>query len=197
MITAADVSAVLVTRGDVNLSRILESIAEAGIAEAIVWDNSRREDLKTFGRYAALPECKHDVVFFQDDDIVLPPATIEGLLAAYEPGVWLANMSPGWVAGRDLHDSVFVGAGGLLDRDLPARSLAKYDTMFERDELFHYYPETILTIPSRIKRVDLPLEVLPWGYAPNRMNAEPWFEDHLAESIRRGRAVRDAFGGKE
>lgn len=193
-ITAADVSAVLVTRGDVDLSRILESLP---FDDVVVWDNSQREDLKTFGRYAALPEAKHDVIWFQDDDIVLPPATIEGLLAAYEPGVFCANMSPGWVAGRDLHDSVFVGAGAILDRDLPAKALAKYDTMFERDELFHYYPETILTIPSRIKRVDLPLEVLPWGYAPNRMNAEPWFVEHLAESIRRGRAVRDAFGGKE
>jgi len=196
-VTAADVSAVLVTRGDVNLVEILESIQTAGISDTVVWDNSKREDLHTFGRYAALPEAQHDIVLFQDDDILLPPATIQGLIAAYEPGVICANMSPGWVAGRDLHDSVFVGAGGILDRDIPARSLAKYDTLFERDELFLYYPETIISIPWRIKRVDLPLEVLPWGYASNRMNALPRFTEDLAESIRRGRAVRDHFGGKE
>lgn len=189
------VSAILVTRGDVDLSLIL---AELDIFDdIIIWDNSEREDLKTFGRYAAITEARHPVVYFQDDDIIVYRSTIEGLLAAYEPGVMLANMSPGWVAGRDLHDSVFVGAGGLLDRDIPDRALAKYDQMFERDELFYLYPETIISIPTRIKRIDLPLKVLPWGYAPNRMNALPYFEEWLAESIRRGRAVRDAFGGKE
>jgi hypothetical protein len=117
--------------------------------------------------------------------------TILGLIAAYEPGVIVANMSQGWVDGRDLHDSVFVGAGAVLDRDIPAQSLAMYDRLFERDELFYLYPETIITIPWQIKRVDLPLEVLPWGYAPNRMVKQPWFEERLAESIARGRKVRD------
>jgi hypothetical protein len=191
MITVTDVSAVLVTRGDTDLTRILASIAEAGITDVVIWNNAQRHDLKTFGRYQALPEAKNDVVFFQDDDIVLPASTILGLIDAYEPGVIVANMSPGWVAGRDLHDSVFVGAGAVLDRDIPDQSLGMYDQLFERDELFYLYPETIITIPWRIKRVDLPLEVLPWGYAPNRMAKQPWFEERLAESIARGRKVRD------
>lgn len=203
-ITAADVSAILVTRGDVDLWPVVSPIKEAGIKEIVVWDNSgrfkghTRENLKTYGRYAAIPETTKPVLFFVDDDIQF--SGFPELLAEYEPGVILANMSPGWVAGRDLHDSVFVGAGALLDRDIPGRALAKYDTMFERDDLFLRYPETILSIPSRIKRVDLCqapfMEVLPWGYAPNRMVNQPDFVDELAESIRRGRAVRDAFGGK-
>ncbi|MFA5052991.1 MAG: hypothetical protein WC565_02965 [Parcubacteria group bacterium] len=191
MLTVDAVSAVLVTRGDVDLSRILQSIAASGVEDVVIWDNSRRSDLKTFGRYAALPEAKHDVVFFQDDDIVLPVDTIRGILSAYEPGVICANMAPGWVAGRDLHDSVFVGAGAILDRDIPDRAFAKYDRLYPRDDIFYLYPEALVSIPSRIKRVDLPLEVLPWGYAPNRMNAQPWFEDWMAESIERGRRVRD------
>jgi hypothetical protein len=187
VITAADVSAVLVTRGDVDLSRILESLP---YDDVVIWDNSKRsEDLKTYGRYAALPEAKHDVIYFQDDDIVFTHH--DELIAAYEPGVILANMSPGWVRGRDLKDSVFVGAGALLDRDIPGKAFAKYDSLYERDELFYYYPEALVSIPSRIKRVDLPLEVLGWGYAPNRMNAQPWFEEWMAESIKRGRRVRD------
>ncbi len=196
MILADDVSAILVTRGDVDLTRILDALP---YDDVIVWDNSERPDLKTFGRYAALSEAQHDTIYFQDDDIVFTGH--DELMAEYEPDVWLANMSPGWVAGRDLHDSVFVGAGALLDRRIARRALQKYDTMFERDDLFLRYPETILSIPSRIKRVDLckpPLmEVLPWGYAENRMVSQPSFVAELAESIRRGRAVRDAFGGKE
>jgi len=193
-VTPQDVSAVIVTRGDIDLSPVLDSLP---YPDVVVWNNSarNREDLKTYGRYAALPECANDVVFFQDDDIVL--LDHDALLSAYEPGVIVANMSDGWWQNRDLHDSVFVGAGAILDRSIPRRAFEKYDSMFPRDEVFFLYPEAMVTIPSRIKRVDLPLEVLPWGYAPNRMNAQPWFEEWMAESIRRGRAVRDKFGGKE
>lgn len=195
-LTAADVSAVIVTRGDVDLTPVIDSIP---YAEIVIWDNSRREDLKTFGRYAAIEETTRPVIFFVDDDIRFTGH--DELMAEYEPGVILANMSPGWVNGRDLHDSVFVGAGALLDRDVPARAFTKYDTLFPRDEVFYLYPEAMVSIPSRIKRVNLCrdpyMEVLAWGYAENRMVKQPWFEDRMAESIRRGRAVRDAFGGKE
>lgn len=196
MISPADVSAVLVTRGDVDLTDILAALP---YLDVVIWNNAERDDLKTYGRYAAIAEAKHPVVYFQDDDIVFTGH--DQLLAAYEPGVMLANMSPGWVAGRDLSDSVFVGAGALLDRDIPAKAFAKYDTMFPRDDVFYLYPEAMVSIPSRIKRIDLchapHMTVLPWGYADNRMIKQAWFEERMAESIRRGRAVRDAFGGKE
>lgn len=180
------------TRGDVDLSRILDEIVPL-FNDVVVWDNSEREDLRLFGRYMALSECERDVVYFQDDDIFVPRTSIEKLVAAYEPGVITANMSEGWAAGRDMLDAVQVGAGAVLDKDIPGEAFAKYDTIFPRDDLFYLYTDTIVAIPSRIKRVDLPLEVLGWGYAPNRMNALPDFAVCLAESIRRGRVVRDAF----
>lgn len=185
------VSAILVTRGDVDLTRIIDSLPFADIT---IWNNAarNREDLKTFGRYAAIPEAKNDVLFLQDDDILLPPESIQGLLAAYEPGMIVANMSDAWAHNRGMTDSVFVGAGAILDKNIPGEAFARYDQLYPRDELFHYYPEAIVSIPSRIKRVDLPLEVLPWGYAPNRMNAQPWFEDWMRVSIQRGRRVRDS-----
>lgn len=181
----------LVTRGDVDLSRILGALSVFN--DVVVWDNSKREDWKLFGRYMGMGECERDVVYVQDDDIFVPPETIGQLVEVYEPGVITANMSEGWAAGRDMLDAVQVGAGAVLDRSIPDRAFAKYDTMFPRDELFYLYTDTIVAIPSRIKRLDLPLEVLGWGYAPNRMNALPDFAECLAESIRRGRAVRDAF----
>lgn len=195
LLLPSDVSAVLVTRGDVDTSRILDGLAVFN--DVVVWDNSEREDMKLYGRYTALAECERDVVYFQDDDIYLPRDTIAAILDAYEAGVITANMSEGWARGRDMLDAVQVGAGAVLDRSIPGRAFAKYDTLFERDDLFYLYTDTLVAIPSRIKRVDLPLEVLDWGYAPNRMNALPDFAACLAESIRRGRAVRDAFGGKE
>jgi hypothetical protein len=185
-VTPDEVSACLVTRGDVDLSEILDSLP---YTDVVVWNNSQREDLKTYGRYAAIAEAKHDVIYLQDDDIVFLHHA--ELLAAYEPNTVVANMSDGWVEKRNMTDSLFVGAGALVDRHVPALAFARYDRLFPRDDIFHYYPEAILTIPSKRKRVDLPVEVLPWGYAPNRMNAQPWFEDGRAESIRRGRKVRD------
>jgi hypothetical protein len=197
LVLPVDVSAVIPTRGDVDLSKILKSIADAGITDTVVWDNSKRENLKVFARYAAMAECKNDVVYVQDDDIFLPHTTIEGIIEAYEPGVITANMSEGWARGRNMLDAVQVGAGAVLDRSIPPKAFAKYDTIFPRDDFFYLYTDVLVAIPSRIKRVDLPLEVLPWGYAPNRMNAFPDFDERFQESLARGRAVRDAFGGKE
>lgn len=196
MIQASDVSAVLVTRGDVDTSRILAELSF--LNDIVVWDNSERAgNMRLFGRYAAMPECERDIIYFQDDDIFVPRKTIEALINAYEPGVITANMSEGWASGRDMLDAVQIGAGGIMDRSIPDRAFAKYDTLFSRDDLFYLYTDTLVAIPTRIKRIDFPLEVLGWGYAPNRMNALPDFADRLAESIQRGRTVRDAFGGKE
>lgn len=195
MLQPSDVSAVLVTRGDVDLSRILEGLAVFN--DVVVWNNAEREDWRLFGRYMGMAECERDIVYVQDDDIFLPARTIRRIVAAYEPGVIVANMSEGWARGRDMLDAVQVGAGAVLDRDIPGKAFAKYDTMFPRDDLFYLYTDTLVAIPSRIRRLNLPLEVLGWGYAANRMNALPDFAECLAESIRRGRAVRDAFGGKE
>ena len=36
--------------------------------EIVVWDNSKRPDLSVYGRYAAIEECKNDIIFTMDDD---------------------------------------------------------------------------------------------------------------------------------
>lgn len=196
MMQASEVSAILVTRGDVDTSRVLEAMSMFN--DTVVWNNSEREgNMRLFGRYVAMEECERSTVYFQDDDIFVPQTTMEALLEAYEPGVIIANMSEGWASGRDMLDAVQIGAGGLMDASIPVRAFAKYDTMYDRDDLFYQYTDTLVSIPSKIKRIDHPFEVLGWGYAPNRMNAYPDFAERLAESIQRGRAVRDAFGGKE
>src|SRR5262245_25366483 len=53
-IRARDVSAVIVTRGNVDLQPILDTLPYDDI---VVWDNSKRPtDLKILGRYEALEE---------------------------------------------------------------------------------------------------------------------------------------------
>jgi len=189
MLDPSKVSACLVSRGDVDMTEIIESLTAAGIGEILCWDNSKREDKKTSGRYFMVEEASNDVVFFVDDDFVIsdPGAVI----AAYEPGVLTANMSEGWRAGHDYHDLALVGMGAVCDAWLPLDAIYRYQKHFCFDDLFHYWADFAVGVLTPWKLVDVPARVLPWGYAPNRMNAQPWFKKGKAKMIERARAIRD------
>ena len=97
MISPSEVSAVIVTRGDVDLGEILTSVVDAGITSVMVWDNSRPRtvfdrDRKVYGRYIGAQLLSNETVYVQDDDCLVP---IAELLAEYEPGERLCNMSAG------------------------------------------------------------------------------------------------------
>lgn len=94
------VSAIIVTRGDHDLSDLLDSLPDEW--ERIVWDNGYHgyphvdvykdgndwrpnglpggvqiSDLSVYGRYAAIEHAKHDLIYVQDDDcVVAHPQTI-------------------------------------------------------------------------------------------------------------------------
>ena len=57
--TVADISAVIVTRGDVDLRDILDALP---YQDVVIWDNSQRpEDQKCYGRYLAMTEAANDL----------------------------------------------------------------------------------------------------------------------------------------
>ncbi len=71
-------SAIVVTRGDVNLNEVVKSLRLCErIGDIIIWDNAKRGDSAVYGRYAAIAEAKHPLIFVQDDDCILPPESIE------------------------------------------------------------------------------------------------------------------------
>lgn len=187
MLDPADVSACLVTRGDVELTEIMESLADFG--EILVWNNAEREDMKTSGRYFMAAEATKEIVAFQDDDFVV--SDWQKILDAYEPGILTANMSAGWRAGHDYHDLALVGMGAVCDAWLPLDAIYRYKQHFCYDDLFHYWADFVVGVLTPWKLVDVPARVLPWGYAPNRMNAQPWFKKGKAKMIERARAIRD------
>ncbi len=80
-----NVTAIVVTRGDVDLSPIIGQDWPEQVQEIIVWDNSSldRRDLKVYGRYAAIAEASHPLILVQDDDCVLPKDSIQQMLDAY------------------------------------------------------------------------------------------------------------------
>ncbi len=63
------VAACLVTRGNVPMDDIIDSIPEDW--EVVVWDNSKREDLAVYGRFAAITLTDAEMIYVQDDDCVL------------------------------------------------------------------------------------------------------------------------------
>jgi glycosyltransferase involved in cell wall biosynthesis len=124
-ITAKDITAILVTRGDVPMEPILDTLP---YDEVLIWDNSKADhDYKIFGRYVAIPEARHAVVYWQDDDVIF--TNHKELMASYQPGVALGNMDEPWIKGAGYENTCLFGAGSLCDAHLPNEIFSKY---FER-----------------------------------------------------------------
>ena len=203
-----NISAVLVTRGDVDLTGILASLP---FDDVVVWDNSQREDLATYGRYAGIAEAKHDLIYVQDDDVILEPISFEALVAVatgkgVPPDAPLPTMLP-LLSQPDITanmparfrphypDSGLVGFGAIFPRDLPARTFDRWHAFYpEGDEaLFRRRCDrvfTLLTPPLTL--LDLPYEELPWAHAANRSWKQRGHVRERDRVLEMARVVRDA-----
>lgn len=171
-----NVSACLVTRGDVDLTPILDTLGWCD--DIIVWNNAEREDLGIFGRYAAIGDAKHPVIYTQDDDVLV--TCHDALLAAYEPGRVLCNYPEPW-------DIPWVARGALFHRDLPFHAFRRYLGRWPRDDFFtHYACDAVFTLQTDCKVVDFGSEDLPHGFAPGRVSTSPgWYDQRRPEAQRR------------
>lgn len=167
MNVSVNVSAVLVTRGNVDLAPIVRSLP---FDDIVVWDNSQREDLGLYGRYAGIAEAKHDVIYVQDDDL-LCTRTLE-MVEHYEPGRVLVN----W---QGAYDIPFPGRGSLFDRGLPEKVFALYRQHFTADRWFtHFGCDGIFALLADTKVGDFGFEHLPHAFDEGRLSTSPgWFDD--------------------
>jgi hypothetical protein len=182
---AHDVAAVLVTRGDVDLTPILDTLP---YDEVVIWDNSRRSrDLAAYGRYEAIKEARAEVIYFQDDDCLV--TCHERLLGAYEDGKLLANMP---ARRLDYTDTVLVGWGSLFRRDLPERAFARYADRYPTDdEQFRRIgADFIFPMLTPWKRVDFGFQDLPYHDSWGRTFQQAGYDSTKAEFLRRGRELR-------
>lgn len=174
MITAADVTAIIPTRGDVDLTKILDRLP---YDEVIV---TERTDVGCFSRYLAITQAKHDTIYFQDDDLVFTEH--DKLLAAHnhhllthgeDPthcSVFTSNMpSPWWEEQYARKDMALVGAGSLVPRDLPWAAFGHYLAVYPRDELFHNYCDMVHGVLTPYNRLNLGYRILPHAGAPGRI----------------------------
>lgn len=156
MIRAADVTACLVTRGDVNLRPILKTLPYGHVR---IWDgrvHDRADAYGMFVRWLCVAEAETDVVYVQDDDCVFDRH--DELVAAYRPGVIVSTYGHGENA-DGLEDFVLMHGGAILDRGLAVPAFARYLEHFPRDEAFYRYCDLIVGGLTPFEYVDLPFQI--------------------------------------
>jgi hypothetical protein len=175
------VSAVIVTKGDVDLGPIVNSLL---FDEIIVWDNSQREDdQKVFGRYLAAKQASNEIVYTQDDDCITDAAAI---VKEYEDGKVVCNMP---LAKREEYATLapqvgLVGWGACFHRDL-TDVLGSYLKRYGKDDLFLRECDRVFTQLNALKFVDVPVRNLPSAHLSNRMGNQPGHLRDLAEITKR------------
>jgi hypothetical protein len=186
---AQDVSAVVVTRGNVDLAPILATIP---YDDVVVWDNAEREhDYKAFGRYAAIPETKNPVIFWVDDDVLF--TNHDALLAEYEPGKLVANMDEPWIDGAGYRDLVAMqGAGSLCPADLPARVFERYLAVHPWDVDALVEADFIFGVLAPFKIIDVGYDTMPYTDDPDRLYTQPGQTERKWRMIERCRAMLPA-----
>jgi len=164
-----DVTACLVTRGNVDMQPILDSLI---FDKVIVWDNSKRDvDEKAYGRYAAAEEAETEVVYFQDDDVILNADTQRALLATWEPGMYLTNMEQG-------HNHSYPGLnwcawGAVTERksyrDAFARWFSAGNSIDEPGFKLHGADIVFSLLHPKTRNVDLGRQHLSYAFGDDRL----------------------------
>lgn len=185
-LTYDDVTAVLVTRGNVDMAPIIDPLP---FNDVVVWDNSRRpEDLGPFGRYAAIREARNPVIYWQDDDVLFD--RFDDLLAAYRPGMCVTNMDAAWVEGAGYGDFVSMqGAGSLCDAWLPERVFAEYREHHPDDDDFLIEADFVFGCLVPFARVDVGYRTREFTDDADRLYTQVWQQSKKREAIERCRAI--------
>jgi hypothetical protein len=192
MIDQSQVTACLVTRGD--QPEAMQRIRESLICDRLeIWDNSEAgNDLKTAGRYMAAECADTEIVYFQDDDVIVPAATQQALLDAYEPGVVVANWGHG--QNPDGYDDLpLVCGGAILDRRLCRQAILRYALHQPLDDWFLYDADfAVGVLYPAFRHVHLPFEIdLAIAQHPSRLCNQPWQREAKLTITGRARAIRD------
>lgn len=197
MLTPSDVSAVIVTKGNVDLTPILESLI---FDDVIVYDNSVRQNMMTYGRVIGALEAENAIVYSQDDDIVHTHENQLRILAAYEANKLTGCMWPEWSAGAKAQgiengydDLVFPGSGSISPVHLWEEAIGEYLDEWPEDDFFRLWCDTIIGIITPTKQLDIHFEALPCADDSDRMAN---MENAIAlktEAINRARAIRDGI----
>jgi hypothetical protein len=195
VLSPSDVSAVIVTKGDVDLTPVLESLI---FDDVVVYDNSVFPDQMTFGRVLGARAARHSVIYSQDDDIMHTADAQERIIDAYQPGFMVGCMWPEWSAGakeqgipHGYDDLIFPGSGSISDEWLWGDAIHQYLAEWPFDDFCRLWSDTIIGVIAPTKQLDIRFEILPCAEDETRMANLPDAVALKTEAIRRARQVRD------
>ncbi len=178
MTDPSKVSACLVTRGDCDMTPITESLKSQGFEDIVIWDNSKREDMGIYGRYAAIEEARNKVIVTQDDDVIV--SSYDKILAAYEPELLTVNYP-------EPYDVPWPSAGSVFDADLPQKAFDLYSAQWPLDRLFtHKICDAVFSMLSQYQVIDVGYTDLPHGFQAGRVStSEGWYDRDRPEARKR------------
>lgn len=185
MIEPGQVTAIVPTRGDVDISLIRTNLEEAGYGEIIIADNSLLpNDLGIYARFQACYWAKYDVIYTNDDDVVFQHHS--ELLSKYKPGT-LVSAYP-----QD-YNIPWISTGAVFDKALVKPAFDKYLAAYPFDEFMtHKAADAIfcLLTPS-VEVHPMPYVELEWAKAANRVHTQDgWYERDRPEAWNRCMALR-------
>lgn len=215
------VTSIIVTRGDVSLKPIMESIPDEW--ERLVWINGTgcyrwleditgddetkpswapkyidRKDYSVYGRYVAVQYASHDLIYVQDDDVIVSDP--DAIVRAYYEDMLVCNM-PQEFRHNFYTDHALVGFGAAFHRDAPNRAFSKFidhyalpgtDLWAMLSEEFMRTCDVIFTGLTPRILVDVPKENLPYAEDDNRMWKQPTHQGERARMRELMLAVREA-----
>lgn len=175
MLVASDVTAVLVTRGDVDIAPVLESLI---FNDVLVWDNSQSGDVRAFGRVAATVFAKNSVIYTQDDDCIVSSEAQQALLLAYKDGELISNMPASHNAGHPL--LALMGWGALIKQDLIYAALRKWCAagynVFD-EEFQRVGSDIVIPVLTPSRRYDFGHVDLEYAHAPDRTHNQAFYKE--------------------
>lgn len=164
MLDPSLITAVIPTRGDVDMTEIRESLKPFG--QVIVWNNAHGIDKKVYGRYMAVYGAENEIIYTQDDDCLVD---WRKLLPHYHPDMVTCNMPHdrryGYRDGTQL-----IGWGCLFHRR-HAIVLEDYLTRYpgSYNDFFFRTCDRIFTKLNTCNLVAVPFRHLEHAYGDSRM----------------------------
>jgi hypothetical protein len=177
---------------------LYKRVTKAGLLARRILGDEVVSNLSVFGRYAAIKYAEANLIYVQDDDVILSREAMEEIVwecdsGGSEYGRLVCNMPQRFREQEFYSDSALVGFGACFHRDLPEQAFARWWNALGLNPENHWRKQfnrdcdLVFTGLTPYYLVDLPYEDLPWASEEGRLWREP---GHIAERAKMRELVR-------
>ena len=163
-----DLSAVIPTKGDVDLTHIIKSIKDAGIKDVVIADYGQ----KVYNRFLGVKNAKHNIIYTQDDDCIVD---VKGVIDSYIAGIVVNNMP---IDRRSFYneDITLIGWGAIFDKNL-----VNVLDGWEHDDLFMTECDRIFTALNKHKEILVDFKSLDYASDTSRLSSNDTHWEYLKQ----------------